>query len=410
MRAKVLIIVLGLVLPIALPAAAQNFPGVGEGRDSTATRTADTTTVQDALYARPFIGTLSRTSIGGYVEGNSNYFVEDGISDGFSMELRRFNVFVFSSIGSRIRLISEIEFEHGAEEIALETALIDVRIDPALVVRAGILLPPIGSFNHNHDAPLWEFVDRPVVSTEIIPATLSEVGFGVYGKWFRGPLALTYDFYMTNGLGDRVIGNDIGRTRLASGKHPGLFEEDNNGSPAFSGRVAVAHRAFAEVGASFYTGYYNTYRAEGERIDEPRRLTLVALDFEADAGAADLRGEVAFAAVDVQEDLAEIFGERQWGGHLDVVVPVWRPRIAAFETAVLNVNLRAEIADFNVGTFESTGENIFDQLYAVVPGISFRPSPGTVFRANYRRQWYRDLVGNAAVRTAGFQFGFATYF
>ncbi len=370
----------------------------------------DTTSVQDAVYARPFIGSAANTAIGGYVEGNTNYFVEDGISDGFSMELRRFNIFLFSSISSRVRLISELEFEHGTEEIALETALIDVRIDPALVLRGGILLPPIGSFNQNHDAPVWEFVDRPIVSTEIIPSTLSEIGFGVYGQWFRGPLALTYDLYVTNGLGDGVVVNSVGRTHIPSGRHEGIFEEDNNGSPALTGRLAVLRRGVAEVGASFYTGYYNTFKAEGERIDEPRRLTLLALDFEAAVFAADLRGEMALAQIDVQDDLAELFGERQWGAHLDVVLPVWRPRIAMYDDAVLNAVLRLEAADFNVGSFQSTGDHIFDQIYAVVSGISFRPSPDTVFRANYRRHWYRDFVGNDAVHTGGIQVGFATYF
>ena len=373
-------------------------------------RAQDTTAVQDALYARPFIGSAAGAAIGGYVEGNTNYFVQDGIADGFSMELRRFNIFLFSSISSRIRLISELEFEHGTDEIALETALIDVQIDPALVLRGGILLPPIGSFNQNHDGPLWEFVDRPIVSTEIIPSTLSEIGFGIYGTWFRGPLALTYDLYVTNGLGDGVVANDAGRTHVPSGRHDAIFEKDNNGSPTLTGRVAVLHRGTAEIGASFYTGYYNRFVAEGERIDVPRRITLMALDFDAGAGGANLRGEIALARIDVQEDLEELSGERQWGGHVDLVVPVWHPRIRMYDTAVLNAVLRLEAADFNVGTFESTGGNIYDQLYTIVPGVSFRPSSETVFRANYRRHWFRDVVGNAAVRTGGIQVGFATYF
>ena len=89
------------------------------------------------------------------------------------MELRRFNIFLYSSVGRRIRFLSELEFEHGTEEIALETALVDFVVTPSLVARAGILLPPIGAFNANHDSPRYDFVERPLVSTEIIPATLS---------------------------------------------------------------------------------------------------------------------------------------------------------------------------------------------------------------------------------------------
>jgi hypothetical protein len=370
----------------------------------------DTTGVQDAIYQRPFIGAAGNTSIGGYVEGNTNYFVTDGVSEGFSMELRRFNVFLYAAVSRRVKFISELEFEHGTEEIALETALVDFQIDPAFVLRGGILLPPLGAFNQNHDSPLWEFVERPLVSTEIIPATLSEVGFGFYGRVFRRPVAFTYDLYVTNGLGDGVVSNEQGRTHLASGKGGGLFEEDNNGSPALSGRLAARHRRLGEGGLSFYTGHYNAYASEGVRVDERRRLSLVALDFNTELLSAGIRGEVALARVDVQEDLEELFGERQWGGHLDLVVPVLRPRLFGYEEAVVNANLRLEAVDFNAGAFRTTGKNIYDELYVVVPGVSFRPTPSTVFRANYRRQWYRDLVGNPVSRTGGFQVGLASYF
>ncbi len=400
-----------LSIILLLFSAAAMLPAIARAQEDAAVANADrdTSVVQDALYTRPFIGSAGATSIGGYLEGNTNYFVEDGITDGFSMELRRFNVFLFAAISSRIKFISELEFEHGTEEIALETALLDVQIDPALVVRGGIVLPPIGAFNQSHDSPLWEFVDRPLVSTEIIPSTLSEIGFGIYGKVYRRPVFLTYDLYMTNGLGDGVLSNRQGRTHLPSGKRAEQFEEDNNGSPALSGRLAVRHRT-GELGISFYTAVFNTFRIEGEEIDDRRRVSLAALDYAVDVLGVVLKGETALARIDIPESLRDVFGHRQWGGHLDVIVPIWRPRVLGYERAVVNANLRLEAVDFNVGTFASTGQRIYDELYAVVSGLSFRPTPGTVFRANYRRHWYRDLPGNPSAHTGGFQVGFASYF
>ncbi len=377
---------------------------------TTAPYAQDTTLVQDALYDRPFIASMGRTALGGYVEGNTNYFSEDGISEGFSMELRRFNIFLFSVISSRIKLISELEFEHGTEEIALETALVDFRVHPGFIVRAGILLSPIGAFNQNHDAPLWEFVERPLVATEIIPATLSEVGFGVYGKVYQNNMAFTYDVYLTNGLGDGVILNADGRTHLPAGKRAEQFEEDNNGSPALSARVAVQDRRVGELGLSYYGAVYNRYRIEGEQVDAQRRLTILALDFNTDIRSIAIRGEVAFSRIEVPEHLRDFVGERQWGGYVDVVVPVLRPRFFGYDHAVVNANLRLERVDFNVGTFEATGEKIYDELNALVIGVSVRPTPSTVFRGNYRHHWERDILGNPTVRTAGFQFGVATYF
>ncbi|MGH7498143.1 MAG: hypothetical protein ACREL3_04755 [Gemmatimonadales bacterium] len=370
----------------------------------------DSLPVQGGVYNRPFLASVGRTAIGGYVEGNTNYFREDGVSEGFSMELRRFNIFLFSSIGSRIRFISELEFEDGAEEIALETALVDFIVNPSFVVRAGVLLPPLGAFNVNHDSPRWDFVDRPLVSTEVLPATLSEVGFGAHGRFFPRGFTITYDAYLTNGLGDGIILNDAGRTRLASGKGTGLVAEDNNGRPAFSGRIGLQRRDLGELGLSYYGATYNTFRVDGLEVDERRGMSAFALDFNTEVRTVSLRGEIALTRVDIPDDLRETFGHRQWGAHLDAVVPVFRPRIRGLADPVVNAVLRLEHVDFNEGTFASTGDPIGDEIDAFTAGLSFRPVAGTVFKANYRFQSIQDLVGNDPAKRAGFQFGLATYF
>jgi hypothetical protein len=370
----------------------------------------DTAMVQGGIYQRPFLVSAGRTAVGGYAEGNANYFRTDGVGEGFSMELRRFNIFLFSSAGRRLRFISELEFEHGVEEIALETALVDFMVNPSFVLRAGILLPPIGAFNVNHDSPRYDFVERPLVSTRIIPSTLSEVGFGAHGRLAPPGFSLSYDAYLTNGLGDGVLLNQTGRTDLPSGKSESRFEEDNNGSPAFSGRLAAQSRRFGELGLSYYGGIYNTYRIEGVTVDEKRRLSILALDFNTGIRSLSLRGEVAWAAVNVPDDLAELMGERQWGVYLDAVLPVWRPRIRGLPSPVVDLGLRLERVDFNRGKFASTDLKIFDELDALTASVSFRPLAGTVFRANYRRESFRDPQGNPPSRTGGFQVGFATYF
>lgn len=391
----------------AVPVAAQETPDTASPRIRARI---DSVPVQGGVYNRPFLASVGRTAIGGYLEGNTNYFREDGISDGFSTELRRFNVFLFSSIGSRIRFISELEFEHGTEEIQLETALLDFQVNPSFVLRGGIILPPLGAFNVNHDSPRWDVVDRPLVSTEIIPATLSEVGFGAHGRLFPRAFTITYDVYLTNGLGEGIILNEHGRTRLASGKGLGLVGEDNNGRPSVSGRIGFRRGRGGEIGLSYYGGPYNSYRSEGVQIDERRDVQLAAVDLTTELGPVSLRGEMAFAWIDVPSDLREVFGEQQWGFHLDAVVPLFRPRIRGLADAVVNGVLRVERVDYNRGTFASTGDPIGDEVSAVVIGASFRPVAGTVLKGNYRYEWIRDLQGNALARRAGFQFGLATYF
>jgi hypothetical protein len=66
--------------------------------------------------------------------------------------------------------------------------------------------------------------------------------------------------------------------------------------------------------------------------------------------------------------------------------------------------------DWNVGKFRETGGDIGDELFSVMPGISFRPRQQTVLRFSYRKQWQKDILGNPAARTGAVQFGVSTYF
>lgn len=371
----------------------------------------DTLTNQDAIYDRPFI-TLgkTRTAVGGYVEGNTNYFAEDGVSEGFSMELRRFNVFLYSSIHSRIKFLSELEFEHGTEEIALETAVLDFQLHNALNFRAGILLPQIGLVNANHDSPKWEFIERPLSSTEIIPTTLSEVGFGLYGKFYAGNNILSYDAYLVNGLQDGVILNSMGKTHLASGQDPEMFGEDNNGSPMYNARLALANRKIGEFGFSYYGGAYNSFRHEGVMVDAKRNLSLVAFDFSTQIKKLKIQGELAGVDIEIPASVSEVYGERQYGGFIDLIYPVMNRRVLKFDNAVLNTSVRLERIDYNVGTFTITDSNIGDEVSAIAVGIGLRPVPGTILRFNYRYHWIQDNLGNPTIRLGGFQVGVASYF
>lgn len=368
-------------------------------------------TSQDAIYNRPFIHIgKSNTAVGGYIEGNTNYFSEDGITSGFSMELKRFNVFIYSKIHSQIKFISELEFEHGTEEINIETALLDFEFNPSFNFRAGILLPPIGMVNTNHDSPKWEFIERPLSSTEIIPTTLSEVGFGLHGKFFSSNTIYSYDFYLVNGLQDRIILNNEGKTHLKSGKSSEMFGSDNNGMPMISGKITLVNRTIGEIGISYYGGIYNRFRLEGNVVDKKRMLSVIAFDFNTQIRKLNILGEYARVFVDVPENLSELYGKKQYGTFLELSYPILKRKMIGFENALLNMNMRGERIDYNIGTFKFDRSNIRDEVNALALGISFRPSASTVVRANYRYHWIYDVIGNPAIHFAGFQFGIASYF
>ncbi len=64
----------------------------------------------------------------------------------------------------------------------------------------------------------------------------------------------------------------------------------------------------------------------------------------------------------------------------------------------------------NLGKFKETGGNISEHTKGITAGLSLRPTPQTVFRANYFYQWTKDILGNPFSKTAGIQVGISTYF
>ena len=369
---------------------------------------------QDAVYNRPFL-TMAKipVSIGGYAEANSQYEVQNGISEGLSFQMRRLTLFVASSVGKRIRFLTELEFEDGTKEINIEFASVDVEFHPLLNLRTGILMNPIGAFNQNHDGPKWEFTDRPIASTTIVPATWSNVGFGLWGKYYSGAWAMGYEVYLTNGFDERITNNSQNRTWLPATKsNPDRFEESTNGQPLTTAKMALRHKKAGEIGLSWMGGVYNRYKADGVVLDKKRRVDVWAIDFNTvvEPTHTYINGEWIWARINVPATLRPQFGGQQTGGVVDVVQPVWRRPMLGFEQAVLNLALRAEYTDYNVARFEETGKPVGDAVFGLMPGISFRPYPQTVLRASYRYQTETDLFGNPPIASAVYQIGLSSYF
>ncbi len=368
----------------------------------------------DAVHTRPFL-TFDKApvSIGGYVEVKGEHLGTDGVSEGLSFSLQRMTLFVASSIHRRMKFLTEVEFEEGGREIAIEFAALDLDLHPLLNLRGGIIMNPIGAFNQNHDGPKWEFNDRPLPAVRMLPATWSNVGFGVFGKRSSGAWTVGYEAYLTNGFNASIINNAQDRTSLPAAKQdPERFNASFNGVPLVTAKIALRHQRVGEVGISTMGGVYNQFEVDGLKIDERRRVDVVAIDANSrlSGWGTTFVGEWAWVMVDVPTTFTQQYGSRQRGGFLDIVQPLEQGRLFGFDQAVLNAACRFELVDWNVGAFHETGGRIGDEVWAITPGLSFRPSPETVIRLNYRHMRQRDVLGNPPAITGGFQFGVAGYF
>ncbi|MBS1505997.1 MAG: hypothetical protein JSS79_05060 [Bacteroidetes bacterium] len=368
----------------------------------------------DAVYNRPFLSVgKTPVALGGYVEANWQHLGTDGLTEGHQFQMKRLTLFVASGISRRIKFLSEIEFEGGTKEINIEFASIDFEFHPLLNFRGGVVMNPIGAFNQNHDGPKWEFIDRPTSATQLLPATWSNVGFGIYGKKYSKNWAYAYELYLTNGFDDQIISNAQNKTYLPATKlNRDRFEESFNGEPLITAKIALRNKKVGELGISYMGGVYNKFQMDGFTLDKKRRVDVWALDFNTELPILKtyLVGEWAFVNVDVPDTYTQQYGNKQSGGFLDVVQPVIRTNIFNFNKSVVNVVCRFEYVDWNVGTFKETSGNMSEDFVSIVPGISWRPTPLTVLRLNYRYNWITDILGNPPSKTAGFQFGFSSYF
>jgi hypothetical protein len=368
----------------------------------------------DAVYNRPFVavGKLP-VSVGGYVEANWQHLGTDGVSDGHQFQFRRMTLFVSSTISKRIKFLSEIEFEEGGKEIAIEFAAVDVELDPLLNLRGGMILNPIGAFNQNHDGPKWEFTDRPISATQLLPATWSNAGFGLYGKYYSKDWMFGYEAYVSGSFDNAIIDNPENKTFLPAAKNNAeRFEEINSGLPLITAKIAVRNDKIGELGLSYMGGVYNKFQDDGIQIDEKRRVDVFAIDFNCTLPKLNtfITGEWAWIKVNVPATFTQQFGNKQQGGFVDIVQPIVKKKMFGWEKATLNLACRLEYVDWNVGKFTSTGDNIAEDTWSIMPALSFRPTSQTVLRLNYRHQRQQDILGNPPANTGGFSFGISTYF
>ncbi|MBX2991340.1 MAG: hypothetical protein KF749_09230 [Bacteroidetes bacterium] len=358
--------------------------------------------VKGGIYDRPYLfRPSSRIAIGGYAETMVRSEWVEGIHENVSFEARRFNIFLYSAIAPFVKLTSELEFEHGTEEIKLEVALIDIEFHEALNLRGGILLSPLGKFNLAHDSPGNPFTDRPLVSTAIIPSTFSEAGLGLFGSVYpSAEHRLTYEAYLVNGLNDDVLLGGEG-TSIPAGR-PSAFDEDNNGSPAFVGRVAWLPEFGLELGVSLHSGLYNTFKEEGLIVDDKRGLTIAAIDLHWQIGDLEIAGEYARARIDIPASLNGMFAARQQGYYGQALYNVLSGIIPQFPNSVLAVGARYDYVDLDA---ELRG----DDTHRLSVGVNLRLVPDTVIKLDYQHNWMFDRINNME-RSAVIQFGVATYF
>lgn len=376
------------------------------------------------LYAKPFL-TFPKAIVGGYFDiqyrahqqpvletGYEAIRNGQGVTNGFDQQ--RLVPFIYADITEHVKFGSEIEIEHGIRaagefEISAEFAFIDYLIHEKVNLRGGIVLLPIGKFNLLHDSPLNDLTDRPLVSSLIIPSTISETGVGMYGTFYPGRTAkLDYEVYVTTGpcgYGNDGTPNVTEFDGTKDARQRKCLSDDgldiNNGK-AVVGRVAFSPMLGIEVAGSGYHG--------NRSPTSYSPLSIFAIDWTLQRGPFELIGEAAWAYA--RNNIRAIPGSTFQGfapGTLLTGVGTLNPlgvppeRLQGFyiqgnyhfmpafltklspkrfgEGSTFTAVIRYDNVNLNLGN--TTGPNA-GELEKVSFGLNYRPIEDTVFKISYQ--------------------------
>jgi len=323
-------------------------------------------------------------SIGGYGEmvyADPSGTRDDGVTSAgeASADLLRVVLYFGYKFNDRLLFNSEIEVEHAVAgdgepgEVAVEFAYIDFRWRPALGVRGGLVLLPIGFLNELHEPPIFLGALRPEVERFIIPTTWRELGGGVYGD--AGPVS--WKAYLVTSL-------DAAGFSAASGIRGGRQEgaEVEAVDLALTARLDWVPVQGLAFGASLFAGD----TAQGNPGLDGARVTQWEAHAEWRARGVQLRALLARTSLDnaaaVSALVGEAIGSQMNGYYAEAGYNVLAGRKGTAQELMPFVryesyDTQAEVAP---GFLADPGNDRSVRTY----GVRWRPIPNVAIKADWQ--------------------------
>lgn len=350
--------------------------------------------------AGAYHGDLSGLAWGGQGELR---FAEDrvrGVTDPEWFSVGRIGGFLSLKLGSRFQFLGEGAYDQGPEDFSMEQLEGRFLVGRNLQLHAGVFLVPLGRTNLSHDAPLYEFAERSLPASQIIGVPNAQLGAGVRGAMgFIGGWPLSWEADVVTGYDDGLVMDAAGGTRVPKGRNN---YGDNNGVPAFVGRLALHPSRSAEIGIAAETGRYNETVLAGIQVDNPRYVHVVIADATTRFAGFGLFSEAAVAVVDVPPGLGTIYAERQWGASIEVTRTLLEPIKSTWSRTRLTGALRVDAVDLDRAI-------LGDSRARASASLNFHRLPIGVIRLGWYYELARDRFNNETPK-AGVTITTAAYF
>jgi hypothetical protein len=301
------------------------------------------------------------------------------------------------TFSDRIHLNAEIDFEHASTEMELEFAYLDFLITPAVNIRAGAVLMPVGPLNEFHEPPLFYSVERPYVQTYIIPTTWQEGGAGIFGEPIAG---LNYRLYLVSSL--NASGFTAG-TGIRGGR--GKVAEAASDDTAVVGRVEYVGIPGVDVGFSAYQGGAN---AENDPALSDVAVGILEGDVRVRVAGANLRAVYVRVNVDEADKVSaatgQTIGEEMVGWYVEGAYRFLR-LIAPRSQHDAAVFVRME--QFNTQEKVPSGftADPANDRQVLTYGLAYYPDPQVAVKAD-REVWENETGADGARFNLGLAFMF----
>jgi hypothetical protein len=351
--------------------------------------------------------TDASTTIGGY--GEVHYTNVSGPGTPGTANLKRFVVYLAHSFDDRLSMRSEVELEDArleagspAGEVAIEQLYLDYRLSPALTLRGGLLLPPVGIINETHEPPTFNGVARPDFDHDVIPTTWREIGVGAAGA-VPGLQGFNYRLYLVNGLVASAFSADEG---IRGGRQEG--QDAVFANPSLTGRLEYG-RPGLRIGTSFWYG--------GSSAQDPalalgtfdNAVGLLSADARVERAGFALRGVFATIHVADADRINLVYGgsvaSRITGGYVEGAYNLLR-LAAPHSTQALNAFVRHERYDTQAEVPAGvTRDAALARRYTTF-GLTYKPIWNVAVKGDYQLRRNRAGAGEDEVFRLGLGYQF----
>ena len=283
---------------------------------------------------------------------------------------------------------SELEWEHGGSELAVEFLYFDRFVSKEWNIRFGKVLMPVGLQNEVHEPTTYLGTHRTRVESLILPTTWSEYGAGVFGDvgdW-------TYRSFILTGM------NASGFTAL-DGIREGRNETGFANATRFAwvGRMDYVGKPGWLAGGSLYFGSGTTQPVAGQEIVSVP-MKLLELHLQGAYGPWEFQALVAYDQLGSVEKLNTLkgwtgknsIGSEQGGAYAQLGYECIK---RATDGASLVPFIRYELINTQMAVPVSFSKDPLSRFDVITAGINYKPISQVVLKGDYDRFVIQDGKG-----------------